>query len=110
MSWLIEAALRLRILVVAAAITLLVVGVREADQVPLDVFPEFAPPVVEIQTEVPGVSTEEVESLVTVPIENAPPARTCSPRANWCKNGLRLLRPRCRRSPALPTFCRRYRP
>ncbi len=71
MSWLIEAALRLRILVVAAAITLLVVGVREADQVPLDVFPEFAPPVVEIQTEVPGVSTEEVESLVTVPIENA---------------------------------------
>ena len=38
---------------------------------PLDVFPEFAPPIVEIQTEVPGVSTEEVESLITVPIENA---------------------------------------
>ncbi|WP_459663088.1 efflux RND transporter permease subunit, partial [Novosphingobium sp. 11B] len=39
--------------------------------VPLDVFPEFAPPMVEIQTEAPGLSTEEVESLVTVPIETA---------------------------------------
>ena len=34
-------------------------------------FPEFAPPLVEIQTEAPGLSTEEVESLVTVPLENA---------------------------------------
>ncbi len=71
MSWLIEASLRLRILVVALAIALIVVGIRTADDVPLDVFPEFAPPVVEIQTEVPGISTEEVESLVTVPIENS---------------------------------------
>ncbi len=35
----------------------------------LDVFPEFAPPLVEIQTEAPGISTEDVESLITVPIE-----------------------------------------
>ncbi len=34
-------------------------------------FPEFAPPRVEIQTEAPGLSTEEVESLITVPLENA---------------------------------------
>ena len=71
MSWLIETSLRLRILVVALAIALIVIGIRSADNVPLDVFPEFAPPVVEIQTEVPGISTEEVESLVTVPIENS---------------------------------------
>ncbi|MCB9941721.1 MAG: efflux RND transporter permease subunit [Planctomycetaceae bacterium] len=71
MSWLIETSLRLRVLVVALAIALIVVGVRTSDEVPLDVFPEFAPPVVEIQTEVPGISTEEVEGLVTVPIENA---------------------------------------
>ena len=37
----------------------------------MDVFPEFAPPLVEIQTEAPGLSTEEVESLVSVPLENA---------------------------------------
>ena len=35
---------------------------------PLDVFPEFAPPLVEIQTEAPGLSTEEVESLITIPL------------------------------------------
>ena len=71
MNWLISTALRFRTLVVAAAIALIVVGVRTADDVPLDVFPEFAPPRVEIQTEAPGLSTEEVESLVTVPIENS---------------------------------------
>ena len=38
---------------------------------PLDVFPEFAPPLVEIQTEAPGLSTSEVEALITVPLENA---------------------------------------
>ena len=71
MNWLVSSALRFRTLVVAAAIALIVVGIRTADDVPLDVFPEFAPPRVEIQTEAPGLSTEEVESLVTVPIENS---------------------------------------
>ena len=71
MTWLVSISLRLRVLVVGLAVVLIVVGVRTADDVPLDVFPEFAPPIVEIQTEVPGMSTEEVESLVTMPIENA---------------------------------------
>ena len=71
MRWLVETALQLRVLVVALAVVLIGVGLRSAHEVPLDVFPEFAPPVVEIQTEVPGISTEDVESLVTVPIENS---------------------------------------
>ncbi len=71
LSWLVSTALRLRVLVLALAIVLIVVGVRTAQRTPLDVFPEFAPPLVEIQTEAPGLSAEEVESLVTVPLENA---------------------------------------
>ena len=40
-------------------------------QMPLDVLPAFAPPQVEIQAEAPGLAPEEVESLVTLPIESA---------------------------------------
>jgi CzcA family heavy metal efflux pump len=71
MTWLVTTSLRLRVLVLAASIVLIVVGVRTLESTPLDVFPEFAPPLVEIQTEAPGLSTEEVESLVTMPLENA---------------------------------------
>jgi len=66
-SW----ALNMRVLVVAIAAALLVVGINAVRHAPLDVFPEFAPPLVEVQTEAPGLSTEEVDSLVTVPLENA---------------------------------------
>ncbi len=63
--------LRHRPLVIAAAALLLVAGVPVARRAPIDVFPEFAPPLVEVQTEAPGLSTEEVESFVTVPLEGA---------------------------------------
>ena len=68
---LVRAALTQRVLVIAMAALLVVLGLRATGDVPLDVFPEFAPPMVEVQTEAPGMSTEEVESLVTVPIEVA---------------------------------------
>ncbi len=71
MNWLIATSLRLRVVVIALAVLLLASGYRALRTTPLDVFPEFAPPLVEIQTEAPGLSTTEVESLVTVPIENA---------------------------------------
>lgn len=71
MSWLIRASLQFRVIVLMIALGLIVVGVRTMDSIPLDVFPEFAPPLVEIQTEAPGISTEDVESLISVPIENA---------------------------------------
>jgi CzcA family heavy metal efflux pump len=68
---LIAFSLRQPVVVLALAGALLLAGLRSLDTTPLDVFPEFAPPLVEIQTEAPGLSTEEVEGLVTVPLENA---------------------------------------
>ncbi|EJU12604.1 acriflavin resistance protein [Sphingomonas sp. LH128] len=71
LAGLVRFALVQRVFVLALAALLVVLGIRAGRDVPLDVFPEFAPPMVEIQTEAPGLSTEEVESLVTVPIETA---------------------------------------
>jgi Cu/Ag efflux pump CusA len=71
LSWLVSSALRARVFVIALALVLLAVGYRQVRHAPLDVFPEFAPPRVEIQTEAPGLSTEEVESLITLPLEQA---------------------------------------
>lgn len=50
---------------------LLIAGGLVLEEAPWDVFPEFAPPQIVIQTEAPGLSTEEVEKLVTVPVESA---------------------------------------
>lgn len=71
LKWIVETSLNLRVLVIALAAALLLIGTQAARRAPLDVFPEFAPPLVEVQTEAPGLSTDEVESLVTVPLENA---------------------------------------
>lgn len=71
MSWLIRTSLQFRLLVLVLAAVLTIVGILSSDSIPLDVFPEFAPPLVEIQTEAPGFATEDVESLITVPLENA---------------------------------------
>jgi len=60
-----------RWLVVLGAMILTFWIFRTIVQMPLDVFPSFAPPQVEIQTEAPGLAPEEVESLVTLPIESA---------------------------------------
>ena len=60
-----------RVVVLALAALLLAFGVQQAIQAPLDVFPEFAPPQVVIQTEAPGFSASEVEQLVSLPLETA---------------------------------------
>src|SRR6516165_8546232 len=60
-----------RIVVVVLAALLLVGGIYSASQAQLDVFPEFAPPQVVVQTEAPGLTASEVEQLVTLPIEQA---------------------------------------
>ncbi len=71
MTSLLTVMLRLRAIVALAAALFLVAGAWIVRSTPVDVFPEFAPPRVEIQTEAPGLSTPEVESLVSVPLENA---------------------------------------
>jgi CzcA family heavy metal efflux pump len=60
-----------RWLVVIASLLLTLWGVVILTRMPLDVFPPFAPPEVQIQTEAPGLAPEEVESLVTRPLESA---------------------------------------
>jgi Cu/Ag efflux pump CusA len=71
MRWLISISLHLRVAIVILAAMLVFFGLSEVRRAPLDVFPEFAPPLVEIQTEAPGLSTTEVENLISTPIENA---------------------------------------
>lgn len=60
-----------RWLIVTCAILVTVWGVFTVTQMPLDVFPEFAPPQVDIHTEATGLAPEEVESQITIPIESA---------------------------------------
>ena len=63
--------MRFRWIVLAAAIILMIAGLTQLYRMPVDVFPEFAPPIIEIQTPSSGLFPEEVEALVTVPLEQA---------------------------------------
>ena len=69
MRWIVASSLKFRRLVVAAAVGLMILGVVQAGRTPVDVLPEFNPPMVEVQTEALGLSAEEVEQLITVPLE-----------------------------------------
>ena len=60
-----------RLIVLALTLVLFVAGAYTLQRMPVDVFPEFAPPQVVIQTEAPGMAPKDVESLVTYPIESA---------------------------------------
>ncbi|MFO0794890.1 MAG: efflux RND transporter permease subunit [Candidatus Brocadiaceae bacterium] len=67
----VQFALRFRVVTVALAAAFIGYGMYTLPRTRYDVFPEFAPPQVVIQTEAPGLSPEQVEVLVTQPIENA---------------------------------------
>ena len=71
MRWIVGSSLRFRYIVVVAGAALMVFGVRRLRDTPVDVFPEFAQPRVEIQTPSLGLSAAEVEQLVTVPLEQS---------------------------------------
>ncbi|MEA2131370.1 MAG: hypothetical protein QOJ85_4261, partial [Solirubrobacteraceae bacterium] len=69
MRWIVATSLRYRWLVLFGAIVLLVAGAAQIHSARVDVFPEFAPPRVEIQTLATGNSSSQVEELITIPLE-----------------------------------------
>src|SRR5579864_6068384 len=71
LSKLVGVSIRFRGVVVALACLIVGYGIYTAWNARYDVYPEFAPPQVVVQTEAPGLSAEDVEQLVTRPVENA---------------------------------------
>jgi Cu/Ag efflux pump CusA len=69
MRWVLGSGLRFWRLVVALALGAVVFGIAQLRSAPVDVYPEFTPPAVQIQTEALGLSAAEVEQLITVPLE-----------------------------------------
>ncbi len=71
MRSIVGSSLRFRFIVLALAVAMMGYGIAQVPNMPVDAFPEFAPPRVEIQTPSLGMSADEVEALVTVPLEQA---------------------------------------
>ncbi len=69
MRWIVDTSLHYRLLVVAIAVVVMVLGFTQLRDAPVDVLPEFDAPYVEVQTEALGLSAAEVEQLITVPLE-----------------------------------------
>ena len=124
MRWIVGWSLRFRYLVAGLAAGLLFFGVQLLGHEKLDVFPEFAPVSVEIQTGCLGLSPEDVESLTTShsrprwrayrgsttysPTQSrscrrstctSGPARACCTPGNWSRNGCTTT------AHTLPTWC-----
>jgi Cu/Ag efflux pump CusA len=69
MRGLIALSLKFRALVVGAAVVMMALGAFQLPHAAVDALPEFTPPQVQVQTEAPGLSSAEVEQLITVPLE-----------------------------------------
>jgi Cu/Ag efflux pump CusA len=70
MRWIVRSSLKYQRLVLAVAVAMLAAGVVQVRATPLQTLPEFSPVQVEVQTEALGLSSEEVEQLITNPMEN----------------------------------------
>ena len=68
---LIELSLKYRLLVIVAFIAISVFGYKAYKEIPIDAFPDITPKQVVIYTESPGNSAEDIEKLITYPIESA---------------------------------------
>ncbi|MEO8657181.1 MAG: CusA/CzcA family heavy metal efflux RND transporter [Bryobacteraceae bacterium] len=66
---LVSFALRQRFLIVMAAVALMIYGAISFQKLPIDAYPDLSPPHVSIITQWPGHAAEEVERLVTIPLE-----------------------------------------
>jgi cobalt-zinc-cadmium resistance protein CzcA len=69
MNRIVASSLRQGLLVVVMALLLVGAGSRSLQRLPVDAYPDLSPPMVEIITQWPGRASEEVERLITVPIE-----------------------------------------
>lgn len=67
----VQASLRYKLLVIVAFAITVFLGVRAFQQVPVDAFPDVTPVQVNVYTESPGLAAEDVETLLTVPIETS---------------------------------------
>ena len=65
----VKLSIRLRFLVIILAAVLMFFGISQLGNMPVDVYPEFDPPLVEVQTEALGLSASEMEAFITVPLE-----------------------------------------
>jgi len=71
MRWLVGLCVRYAGTLATLTLIALLAGLWATRSAPLDVFPDFVPSTVDIQTEAPGLTAQQVEQLVTKPIENA---------------------------------------
>src|SRR6202166_2152246 len=69
MNRIVASSLRQRFLVVLMTVLLIGAGSRSLNRLPVDAYPDLSPPIVEIITQWPGQAAEEVERLITVPVE-----------------------------------------
>jgi len=69
MNRIVASSLRQRLLVVILTLVLIGTGSRSLERLPVDAYPDLSPPIVEIITQWPGHAAEEVERLITVPVE-----------------------------------------
>ncbi len=69
MNRIVASSLRQRFLVVLMTLVLIGAGSRSLERLPVDAYPDLSPPIVEIITQWPGHAAEEIERLITVPVE-----------------------------------------
>ena len=67
--WIVGSSLKLRLVVLGLAALLVAFGLTQLENMPVDALPEFSRPYVEVQTEALGLSAEEVEAMITTPLE-----------------------------------------